>query len=184
MIYAAALVPLMAAAAGGDPAVPVAERPLWEKIQGSRYLPVGPDGGAVDTEGLLRKFLFDYPASPMRQAALLALADAAYDRSDYAAALRRYDEVAPEALDEDRGEDCLYRRAYCLLKTGEYGEAERVYNVLLATRRYGNDARFYQGYIAYARGDYREAVKLFSGVRRAAGTPLPTRGITWRSRCL
>lgn len=176
MIYAAALVPLMAAAAGGDPAVPVAERPLWEKIQGSRYLPVGPDGGAVDTEGLLRKFLFDYPASPMRQAALLALADAAYDRSDYAAALRRYDEVAPEALDEDRGEDCLYRRAYCLLKTGEYGEAERVYNVLLATRRYGNDARFYQGYIAYARGDYREAVKLFSGVRRAAGTPAADAG--------
>lgn len=175
LIYAAALgAPLAAVAA--DPVVPAAERPLWEAIQKASCLPSAAATGAGDVESMLRRFLFEFPASPLRQEALLRLADAAYDRGDFPLALKRYADVAPEALDPDRAEDCLYREAYCLLKTGGYDRAEAVYDSLLPTSRYGADARFYQGYIAYARGDYRRAVSILSGVRRVKGTPAADAG--------
>lgn len=175
LIYAAAsAAPIMAA--GSDPVVPAVERCRWEAIQEALRLPLARETGAGDVDALLRGFLFDFPASPLRQVALLEYADAAYDRGDYPLALKRYGAVAPEALDADRAEDYLYRRAYCLLKTGEYGAASRSYRELEGTGRYGSEARFYQGYIAYAEGDYREAVRILSGVRRAPGTPTADAG--------
>lgn len=159
-----------------DPVVPAGERPLWEAIQQARCLPSASETGAGDVDGMLRKFIFDYPASPMRQVALLQLADCAYDRGDYPLAYKRYEAVAVEALDLDRGEDCLYRKAYCLLKLGEYAKAEALYNRLTGTKRYGSEARFYQGYIAYIQGDYRQAVKILTGIRREPGTPTADAG--------
>ncbi len=167
ILAAVAAAGLPAAVSAADPAVPAPERELWGEIRRSECQ--GADGEGTDA--LIRKFNFDYPASPMRQEALLRYGDAAYDRGEYGEALERYDRVAYEALNPGAGEDLLYRRAYCLLKTGGYDEAEQLYARLSDTKRYGNDARFYQGYIAYTRRDYREAARLLSGVRRVPGTP-------------
>ncbi|MDE7141435.1 MAG: tetratricopeptide repeat protein [Muribaculaceae bacterium] len=175
LIYAAAAAAPLSAA-GSDPVVPAAERPLWEAIQQARCLPSAQATGAGDLDGMLRKFIFDFPASPLREQALLQLADAAYDRGEYPEALLRYGRVSVEALEPGAAEDCLYRQAYCLLKTGDYGRAETIYRELLPTGRYGGEARFYLGYIAYARGDYRQAVAELSGVRRSAGSPTADAG--------
>ncbi len=174
LIYAAVGCALGATAT--NPVVPAEERPLWEAIGGARCLGPGTYDAPGGADELLKEFIFEYPASPVREDALLRLADAAYDRGDYPLALERYGRVSAGALNPGRAEELLYRRAYCLLKTGEYDRAEEIYNRLLTTKRYGGDARFYQGYISYARGDYRQAASILSGVRRVAGTPAADAG--------
>lgn len=118
----------------------------------------------ADAMGLLDRFLEDFPASPMREQALLAIADVWFDRGDYAPALRAYFEVDDKALNPSQAEALNYHLAYCLLKFASYDKAAPMYEKLIGTP-YGNDARFYLGYIAYARGDYAQAARDFGAVR-------------------
>lgn len=120
----------------------------------------------MDAEALLEAFLREYPASQWRMRALLAIADIFYDRQEYAAALKGYNDVAAGALDSSLASSALYRKAYCLLKMADYDRAAAIYETLRDDREFANDARFYQGYIAYVREDYRRASELLRGVRR------------------
>ena len=127
-----------------------------------------PDG---DARSLYEEFLTLYPASMHRQVALAGLADTYYDAGSWGEALTAYARVDVSALDDARAESLEYRRAYCLLKTGAYDRAGAIYSSLVSTKRYGAAARFYQGYIAYAKGDSREAEQIFNSVANVATPP-------------
>ena len=118
-----------------------------------------------DADQMLEKFLQNYPASPWRERALLAVADILYDRQEYAMALKAYSNVSATALDPALGNDALYRKAFCLLKLAEYDRAAKIYDTLRNDGTYANNARFYQGYIAYVREDYSQAAELMRSVR-------------------
>lgn len=120
----------------------------------------------ADAETLLRSFLTDYPASPWRSLAQFGLGDAMFDAGNYAGALAAYDEVSASGLSDAMADDLNYRRGFCMLKLSEFQQAEAIYQALTASPRYANAARFYQGYIAYAKGDYAAALKDFNAVRR------------------
>lgn len=118
----------------------------------------------ADAMGLLDDFLRDFPASALRQQALMAIGDVWFDRGEYAAAFRAYREVDGNALNPSQGEALDYRRAYCMLKFASFQKARDIYTRLLSTSAYGNLARFYLGYISYAEGDYSAAVREFKAV--------------------
>lgn len=118
----------------------------------------------ADARGMFRQFLDEYPASFSRQQALMGLADTYFDDSSWGEALMAYNKVDAATLDDAAAETLLYRRAYCLLKTGDYDKAATLYSSLASTARYGSAARFYQGYIAYAKGDRKEAARMFTSV--------------------
>ena len=120
----------------------------------------------ADAETLLRSFLTDYPTSPWRSLAQFGLGDAMFDAGNYAGALAAYDEVSAAGLSDAMADDLNYRRGFCMLKLSEFQQAEAIYQALTASPRYANAARFYQGYIAYAKGDYAAALKDFNAVRR------------------
>ncbi len=102
----------------------------------------------ADAMKLLEQFLADYPASAWRQTALLGVADAWFDRGEYAYALKAYRQVATNALNSSQADDALYHEAYCLLKLGDYDAADAIYSRLASSADYANEARFYQGYVA------------------------------------
>lgn len=108
-------------------------------------------------------FLIRYPYSLRRNEALMRIGDCLFE-SQYAKALKVYDRVSRGALNADLAEDLDYRRAYCLLHLAEFDKALALFDRLSTTGRYGNAARFYQGYIAYAKGDYAEAARLLKSV--------------------
>lgn len=119
----------------------------------------------ADAMKLLEQFLADYPASAWRQTALLGVADAWFDRGEYAYALKAYRQVATDALNSSQADDAMYHEAYCLLKLGDYDAADAIYSRLASSADYANEARFYQGYVAYAKGDYKRAASLLRQVR-------------------
>lgn len=127
--------------------------------------------GCPDAVDLLDAFIVKYPASVYRGEIETALGDYYYDLGDLAAALQRYESVDPTTLDGAQAESYRYHMAYCLLMKGEFSRADALYRQLVSTRRYGNDAMFYQAYVAYAQGNYGESADMFRKVAPSADGP-------------
>lgn len=108
-----------------------------------------------------KRFLAVYPYSQLRAQAQMRVGDCLFTRS-YPEALKAYLEVPGGALNADLREDLDYRTAYCMLQTADFDGAAARFSALAHTRRYGPAARFYTAYIAYARGNYAEAARLFA----------------------
>lgn len=106
-------------------------------------------------------FLSMYPYSLHRYQALMRIGDCLYETS-YAEALRVYKKVDRSCLNADTAEDLDYRMAYCSLQLADFREADALFGRLATTERYGNAARFYKGYIAYAEGRYDHARRLLA----------------------
>lgn len=118
----------------------------------------------ADAMGMLEKFMEKYPASAWRLTALVAVADVWFDRGEYAMALEAYNKLSLDALDETTRNEVIYHTAFCRLKLTDYDSAAAGFAALESAPEFANDARFYQGYIAYARGDYNHAARLFEAV--------------------
>jgi len=108
-----------------------------------------------------KRFIAVYPYSLRRQEAMMRVADCLFT-SSYPEALKAYLAVDGKALNADLRENLDYRTAYCMLQTGDMDDAAARLATLSTTRRYGAAARFYLGYIAYARGNYQEAERFFA----------------------
>ncbi len=122
--------------------------------------------GDPDASALLEAFLNAYPQSPRRSLATLGLGTVAFHQGHIDEALRIFDTVDADALDLDAAEDLTYRRSYCLMMMGDADKALPGFDRLASTGRYGNAARFYQGYIAYTDRDYTRALELLQNVDR------------------
>lgn len=122
--------------------------------------------GDPDAALLMQAFLDQYPQSSKRSVARLGLGTAAFHAGRLDEALRIFDTVDADALDLDAGEDLIYRRSYCLMMMGDKERALPGFDRLASTKRYGNAAHFYQGYIAYTDRDYDRALTLLQGVNR------------------
>lgn len=122
--------------------------------------------GAADAEPLLKEWLLNWPASTCRADVMMSLADCLFTQN-YAEALKAYQEINPEALSTDALRlDLKYRKAYCLLKVGEYDKADALFGQLAYGGKYRNAALFYQGYIQYAKGNNAAAQQAFNKVDR------------------
>lgn len=115
---------------------------------------------------LLTEFLADNPASLWREDVQMAIGDT-YLKDSYALALKEYKKVDANALSSDRAEDLTYRKGWCMLKLADFDSAAECFNSLTTSKRYGNAARFYQGYIAYCKRDYRTAKQILETVNTA-----------------
>ncbi len=124
--------------------------------------------GYDNARQLLEKFLAAYPASVRRMDVKMAMGDVAFAAGDYAAALAEYRNVDVNCLSAVRVEDYRFRTSYCYLLLADYDDAETGFKSLLNSSRYRNEARFYEGYIAYCRQDYARAKSLLGKVDRTS----------------
>lgn len=141
------------------------EKAVWANTMARLTLP------ATDGMIAVEDFLREYPSSARRQLALAAIGDILYDRGEYVAAFKAYENVNPDALDGTSREALMYHTGYCLLRMGEYKRAEAIFRTLASAPEYHSDAHFYLGYIAYIGGDYRTAAKELHAVGTGAEMP-------------
>lgn len=123
--------------------------------------------GQHDALSLLKGFIDRYPESTLRPRIQAAIGDVYFAESRFGEALTEYFKVPDNSLTGKDSEDLRYHMAFSNLKIGEYDEAERGFRSLEASKHYANDARFYQGYIAYCRKDYSQALELFNRVDKS-----------------
>ncbi|MDO5395015.1 MAG: tetratricopeptide repeat protein [Bacteroidales bacterium] len=120
--------------------------------------------GDPDARQLLEMWLEHWPESVRRADVMMSVADCVF-LENYAEALKLYEAIDAAALpDAARRNDLTYRKAYCLLKLGEYDRALTLFSALENCPEYANAAKFYKAYMAYARHDYKSALALFGQV--------------------
>lgn len=121
----------------------------------------------ADAEALVRYYIWRYPSSARVAYARLALGNLYTVSGRYGEALGEFAKIADKTLDRSAADRRDASRAYCLLKQGDYDLAAPIYRRLARSGEYADEARFYEGYIAYVRKDYEKAADLFRKCNRA-----------------
>ncbi len=114
-----------------------------------------------------RAFVENHPYSALRQSALLRMADCILD-TDPAAALREYEAIDAHALNDAEATGLLFHTAYARIMTGDTDKALPTMMSLCKSDTWGNEARYYTGYIYYTRHDYNNAGQYLSQVARGS----------------
>lgn len=123
--------------------------------------------GMTDSRAQLTAFCRQFPNSPKLEQARLMLASITFFNGNYAEALRELNRISRSALEPAQAEALDYRRAYSMLKLGDLDGADALFTKLDGKGEYNNPAKFYRGYIAYLREDYKEAATLLQSVDRS-----------------
>jgi len=114
-----------------------------------------------NAEVQIENFVKDYPTSPKRNQAFLDVAEYYFDYGNYNQAKPWFDKVNTSGFSYNQLEKYQFQYAYTLFKTNSYDKSKRYFENLRTSAKYGADAKYYIGYMAYKEDRYSEATTLF-----------------------
>lgn len=115
----------------------------------------------LGADRLMEDFVEEYPTSTRRNTAFMDVADYYFDNRRYPYALKWYKKVDPNSLDRQERERYDFNLGYSLFNSKKAAEAERYFQRVENSQKYGSQAKYYLGYIAYQQDDYQEANERF-----------------------
>ena len=119
---------------------------------------------------LMEDFVSDYPTSLKRNSAFLDVAGYYFDTGKYSYARKWYDKVDADNLPRSEREKYNFNNGYAFFQNKRYNEAKKFFNRVSDSKKYGSQAKYYLGFIAYEGDDYEEANELFEGVDQTEET--------------
>lgn len=125
------------------------------------------NGGLPECGAMLQAYVRQFPAGANVLSARLMLATLKFYDGDYKVALKQFSPINANSLNDNEREDLIYRRAYSLMKLGDFAKASPLMQELAKTKRYGASATFYEAYMAFADSEYDYAMDLFSQCDKA-----------------
>ncbi|WP_442845344.1 tetratricopeptide repeat protein [Leeuwenhoekiella sp. H156] len=118
----------------------------------------------------MQKFVEEYPTSTKRNSAYKDVADYYFENGKYSAAKRWYEQVDISRLSWAEMEKYNFNMGYVHLKSNSPEEAKVYFNRVRNSEKYGAQAKYYEGFMAYENDDYEEASQLFEEVEAEEGT--------------
>ena len=115
-------------------------------------------------DNLVQAFVEEFPTSVKRNDAYINVADYYFTNGKYAHARKWYDKVDEADLSGAALEKYWFNNGYAFFKSKQYDQAKRYFNRLRDSPKYGSQAKYYEGFIAYQEDDYAEADALFDQV--------------------
>jgi len=113
---------------------------------------------------LMEDFVERYPTSTKRNSAFIDVADYYFETGKYPYALKWYKKVDQGAMSNKDKERFNFNSGYSYYATNNANEAERYLNKVLDSEKYGAQAKYYMGYIAYEQDDYEGANERFDEI--------------------
>ncbi|MAW94136.1 MULTISPECIES: tetratricopeptide repeat protein [unclassified Leeuwenhoekiella] len=117
----------------------------------------------------MQKFVEEYPTSTKRNSAYKDVADYYFEKGKYSAAKRWYEQVDISRLSWAEMEKYNFNMGYVHLKTRSPEEAKVYFSRVRNSEKYGAQAKYYEGFMAYENDDYEEASQLFEEVEAEEG---------------
>ncbi|MEZ4859127.1 MAG: tetratricopeptide repeat protein [Flavobacteriaceae bacterium] len=114
-----------------------------------------------DADFLMEQFVNDYPTSLKRNDAYIHVANYYFETGKYAYARKWYDKVDETSLSKGDREKFYFNNGYAYFTNKRYTEAEKYFNRVSDSQKYGSQAKYYLGFMAYEDDDYEEANKQF-----------------------
>ena len=118
-----------------------------------------------NADGLMERFVEDYPTSTKRNVAFNDVGDYYFRNSKYAYALKWYEKVDEVDLGKKEKEDFYFRKGYALFHTNQKKQSKKYFNKIETSKVYGSQAKYYLGFLAYQGDDYKEATSYFDQVK-------------------
>ncbi len=118
--------------------------------------------GQKDGDELMKSFFERYPTSTKRNNAYLEVSDYYFKNGKYAYALKWYAKVDNSNLSSYNKEEFIFNKAYSFYAVGSYTNAKKYFSELLDSPKYGSQAKYYYGFMAYKDDDFAEADKYLS----------------------
>ncbi len=120
-------------------------------------------------DDLMQSFVEEYPTSTKRNSAYLDVASYYFDNGKYSYARKWYDRVGEGNLSGAELETYNFNNGYAYFKTSNEEEAKKYFNRVRDSKKYGSQAKYYLGFLAYEGDDYQEATELFDEVEEQTG---------------
>lgn len=118
-----------------------------------------------DADQLIESFVSDYPTSIKRNDAYINVANYYFENGKYSYALKWYDKVDDASIPRSENDRYNFNKGYAYFKSKRYNEAKKYFNRVSTSAKYGSQAKYYLGFIAYEGDDYTEANELFEEVK-------------------
>lgn len=121
------------------------------------------------TPYLLNTYLDEYPYSLHRDEIFLALANYYFNVCDYEKAIEHYTRLDIDNIKQSEQDNFNFHLAYSYISMDELEKAQPLFRTLSQnSRKYRDEARYYEGYIYYKMGDYKNAHHSLSLVSSAS----------------
>lgn len=108
----------------------------------------------TDADKKVTDFVENHPNSNKKEKAYLNVGNHYFANKNAAYALKWYQKVNSSLLSVDDKKELDFKMGYALLVAKYFDDAKKKFITLLNDPRYGDDSRYYYGYIAYKQEDY------------------------------
>ena len=113
---------------------------------------------------LMQQFIAQHPESIRKNAAIAAIATSYFNTENYAEALKWYDKVDEKQIAPSDRMQFNFNYGYSLFSMNKISGAKNYLARAVSSPKYGSEAEYYLGYIAYQQNDYEEANKRFDQI--------------------
>lgn len=113
---------------------------------------------------MMEDFVEHYPTSTKRNSAFMDVADYYFETGRYPYALKWYKKVERNAMSRKDTERFNFNIGYSYYSANRPDEAERYLSRVTNSGKYGSQAKYYLGYIAYEQDDYEAANDRFDKI--------------------
>ncbi len=118
----------------------------------------------IGADRLMEEFVENHPTSTKRDAAFLDVADYYFENGKYPYALKWYQKVEPSSVPFKDRERYHFNLGYSLYSAKKPEEAKTYFNRVSNSAKYGAQAKYYLGFIAYQQDDYEGASQRFDQI--------------------
>lgn len=108
----------------------------------------------TDAEDKILAFVENNATSSKKNIAFYNVGNFYFENNNASRALKWYQKVAISQLPKDDEKELRFRMAYGLLTAKQYEKAKEGFYSLINDKKYGNDSRYYYGFIAYQLKEY------------------------------
>ncbi|PJX20792.1 hypothetical protein CAP47_11175 [Psychroflexus sp. S27] len=115
---------------------------------------------------LMEDFVRDFPQSNKRKIAYLSVGNFYFVNSNYRDAKNWYDKVDQSILNYQNQDEFYFNYAYTLFKTNHPEQSQSYFEKVRNSQKYGAQAKYYIGYIAYESDNYEDANEMFGQAKR------------------
>ncbi|HLV46231.1 MAG TPA: tetratricopeptide repeat protein [Flavobacterium sp.] len=109
-------------------------------------------------------FVDNFPTSAKQPQAYMAISNFYFKQGDYQQALNYADRVNENMVSEQNQERLYFNKAYAYFDNKNYSRAKTYFDKIKDSEYFGEQAKYYIGYMAYLKDDYQTAQDLFNEV--------------------
>ncbi|MFT6929475.1 MAG: TolA-binding protein [Sediminicola sp.] len=118
----------------------------------------------IGADRLMEDFVEQYPTSTKRNSAFFDVADYYFETGKYPYALKWYGKVEQGSISRADRDRFNFNNGYSLFSSNKSKEAEQYLNKVTNSPKYGSQAKYYLGFIAYQNDDYAGASARFDQI--------------------